>query len=107
MLRKYRHPLRAWRCLLDTDDSNQVSWSEFQTACAKVNFHGNVAGAWRMLDADLSSTISLREIDAPSAALLSSFKDWTEMHFGSVQLAFKAIDRHNGGALLYSELKHV
>lgn len=28
-------------------DSNSVSWNEFRRCFEELNFHGNVAGAWR------------------------------------------------------------
>jgi len=105
MLKAYDLPLRAWRKLLDTDDTNQVCWSEFERACRKLGFKGNVGGAWRHLDADNSGTISMREYDQESADLLSSFKEWAEYQFASVELAFKAIDADGSGSITLSELK--
>jgi Ca2+-binding EF-hand superfamily protein len=101
----YKHPLKAWRLLLDTDNSNNVSWIEFKEACDRIRFKGNVGGAWRALNERLASPISMKEYDAPSAELLNSFKDWAETNFGSVKLAFKAIDLNNTGKISYQELK--
>lgn len=103
----YKHPLRAWRSLFDRDDSNQISWKEFQQACGTIRFLGNIGGAWRMLDADLSGYISMREYDFQSAQLLSSFKEWAEGNFGSVRLAFKALDADGSGTVSLNELKRV
>lgn len=100
----YKHPLKAWRQLLDTDNSNNVSWLEFKEACEKIKFKGNIGGAWRALACQASS-ISMKEYDAASAELLNSFKDWAETNYGSVKLAFKAIDVNNTGKLSYQELK--
>mmetsp|Transcript_5868 Transcript_5868/g.11858 ORF Transcript_5868/g.11858 Transcript_5868/m.11858 type:complete len:795 (+) Transcript_5868:84-2468(+) len=107
ILAKYRHPLRAWRSLLDKDDSNQISWTEFRHACKQLRFKGNVAGAWREVDADRSGLVSLAEFDAPSAELLGSFKEWIETNFGSIEQAFKALDSDGSGCISYSELKCV
>lgn len=101
----YKHPLKAWRLLLDTDNSNNVSWIEFKEACERIRFKGNVGGAWRALNERLASSISMKEYDGPSAELLNSFKDWAETNFGSVKFAFKAIDVNNTGKLSYQELK--
>lgn len=101
----YKHPLKAWRLLLDTDNSNNVSWIEFKEACERIRFKGNIGGAWRALNERLASSISMKEYDSASADLLNSFKDWAETNFGSVKLAFKAIDVNNTGKLSYQELK--
>jgi Ca2+-binding EF-hand superfamily protein len=101
----YKHPLKAWRLLLDTDNSNNVSWLEFKEACERIRFKGNIGGAWRALNERLASSISMKEYDSASAELLSSFKEWAETNFGTVKLAFKAIDVNNTGKLSYQELK--
>lgn len=106
MMRRYGHMLRVWRGLLDTDNSNIVSWKEFQAACKKIRFQGNIGGAWRALDTALLGRISLKQVDPESAEVLTSFKDWTESNFGSVLLAFAAFDRDGGGSLTYSELRN-
>jgi Ca2+-binding EF-hand superfamily protein len=105
IMHHYKHPLKAWRQLLDTDNSNNVSWIEFKEACENIRFKGNIGGAWRALNERLASSISMKEYDAASAELLNSFKDWAETNFGSVRLAFKAIDVNNTGKLSYQELK--
>jgi len=101
----YPQPLNAWRALLDTDSDNQVNWIEFLNACRKVKFTGNPGAAWRALDRDVSGTITLREWDSGAAELLSSFKRWCEVHFGSVELAFKAMDKTGIGSLTLSDLR--
>eukprot|EP00746_Dinoflagellata_sp_MGD_P163452 gnl/MRDRNA2_/MRDRNA2_91494_c0_seq1.p1 gnl/MRDRNA2_/MRDRNA2_91494_c0~~gnl/MRDRNA2_/MRDRNA2_91494_c0_seq1.p1 ORF type:complete len:781 (-),score=132.85 gnl/MRDRNA2_/MRDRNA2_91494_c0_seq1:157-2499(-) len=105
LIRKYEHLLHAWRSTLDTDGSNRVSWREFKTASEKLNFKGNIGGAWRWLDTDLSGWISLQEVDPPSFELLQSFKNWADANFGSVRLAFQALDADGGGTLSFSELR--
>jgi len=101
----FPHPLVAWRSLLDSDSDNMVSWSEFQNACRKLRFTGNVGSAWRMLDRDVSGTISLSEWDPKGSELLLSFKSWAEHHFGSVELAFKAFDKEGSGSITLNDLK--
>jgi Ca2+-binding EF-hand superfamily protein len=103
--RIYPHPLAAWRKLLDVDSSNSVSWSEFTEAAARVGYRGNVAGAWRALDSDLSGTITMKEYDHGSALLLESFKEWAEANFGSVRHAFKAMDDDGNSLVGFSEMK--
>jgi len=105
LLRAHQYPLRAWRRALDTDDSNTVSWVEFRSACAKLGFNGNTAGAWRFLDADLNGNITMREYDEASAELLGSFKSWADWNFGSVEVAFRALDTDGSGTLSYAELR--
>lgn len=40
--------------------SNRVNWSEFQAACQKLRYHGDIAGAWRAFDTDLSGYLTLK-----------------------------------------------
>ena len=40
--------------------SNRVNWSEFQSACQKLRYHGDIAGAWRAFDTDLSGYLTLK-----------------------------------------------
>eukprot|EP00434_Breviolum_minutum_P037804 symbB.v1.2.033522.t1/scaffold4177.1/size43486/1 len=111
--KKYSHPLSAWRSLFDRDDSNSVSWLEFCEACEKLKFKGNMGGAWRALDIDLSGRISLLELmpkggvefDEDSALILISFKAWAMKHFGSVTLMFRHLDQDGSGSLSYPELR--
>lgn len=103
LMRIYQHPLKAWRNLLDADNSNNVSWVEFKQACEKLRFKGNVGGAWRVLNEHLSSSISMKEYDAASADLLGTFKEWADTNFGSVKLAFKALE--TDGRLSYPDLR--
>ncbi|CAE7328676.1 GOR [Symbiodinium pilosum] len=102
---RFEHPLAAWRGLLDRDDSNSVSWNEFKEACRKVGFQGNMGGAWRALDHDLSGTITLREFDAASAKILTSFKAWCDSHYGSFEHLFKSMDKDRSGGVSFSELR--
>lgn len=105
LVEKYGHPLKAWRCLLDRDDSNTIDWIEFKNACEKIHYSENVAGAWRALDTELTGRITMRHFDPPSEQLLFSFKEFCEANFGSVKLCFKGIDNDNSHAVTLSELK--
>jgi len=102
---RFGHPLSAWRALLDKDDSNEISWAEFQDACKEIGFRGNIPGAYRSFDADGSGHISMMEYHSASAELLTSFKNWAETTYGSVKLAFQSLDVDGGGTLTFQELK--
>jgi len=105
LVKTYKHPLRAWRMILDRDNSNRIAWCEFEEACKKVHFLGNVGGAWLALDEDRSGYITMREYDRHSEELLTSFKEWAEVNFGSVKICFKCLDTDRSGSVTYSELK--
>jgi Ca2+-binding EF-hand superfamily protein len=105
--RKYGNMLFAWRSLFDRDDSNYITWEEFCKACRSLGFKGNVAAAWRELDTDLSGHITMREFDPESAETLVSFKLWAERHFGSVELAFHAIDADGSQSITMAELSRM
>mmetsp|Transcript_24657 Transcript_24657/g.56923 ORF Transcript_24657/g.56923 Transcript_24657/m.56923 type:complete len:961 (-) Transcript_24657:105-2987(-) len=108
LLHRYGHLLIAWRALLCKDkDSALLSWKEFNLACIKVAFEGNIPGAWRTLDVDISGTITIHEFEPESARLLFDFKDWCDMNFGSVTHFFKAMDAEKHGSVKYPEMKRV
>lgn len=100
----YGHPLRAWRCM-DKDDSNTIDYVEFLNTCKKARFGGNPAAAWRALDVDLLGRVSMKQWHAESAELLGSFKEWTEVNFGSVKHFFKAMDADGSNSITYPEMK--
>jgi len=104
LVRTFRHPLHAWRQILDRDGSNNLSWVEFKEACFRIGFEGNVAGAWCALDKKHAGTISMREFDQQSAELLESFKEWAEAAFGSVTRCFRALDLDGSGSITYPEM---
>merc|ERR1719161_1490467 len=105
LVRKYKNYLKAWRRALDRDSSNRVNWHEFEMAAQKLEFTGNVAGAWRHLDEDLSGFITLKEIDPDSHASLLSFKAWADNEFGGARNAFKVLDADNSGELTFREFR--
>lgn len=45
-----------------------MTWAQFQSACQKLRYHGDVAGAWRAFDSDLSGYLSLNEVDTEASA---------------------------------------
>lgn len=107
LIEAYDHPLRAWRCLLDTDDSNSIDYGEFVKACRKCRFGGNPATAWRALDKNLTGCVTMNQWDPESAELLHSFKEWTEVNFGSVVHFFRAFDTDGSGSITLSEMKNL
>jgi len=84
--------LRAWRRMLDKDNTNRCSWPQFQAACVSLQYNGDVAGAWRYLDSDFSGHISYQELDEASARVLLEFKAWATEEFGSLISAFQVFD---------------
>jgi len=98
----YNGYLKAWR-LIDTDNSNKCSWDEFEGFCKKISFQGDVPGAWRALDDDLSGFISLQEIDKLASDTLMQFKIWTETEFGGVRSAFLIFDGDKSNKVSYRE----
>jgi len=105
LLKVFKNFLQAWRHFLDTDGSNRCSWLEFSTCCRKLNFRGDVPGAWRALDDDLSGYISLAEIDAVSSDTLSNFKAWADEEFGGVRSAFQVFDNDGSNEVSYREFR--
>jgi len=87
-IKAYGGYLKAWRKVLDVDNSNRCSWSEFQAGCAKLGFQGDAPGAWRALDRGFAGFITLKDIDAVAAEFLDAFRTWARKEFGSVVAAF-------------------
>lgn len=105
LLRVYPNFVKAWRHLLDRDGSNRVSWQEFVEAADKIQFVGDIAGAWRYMDADFSGFISLREIDPASSDILLGFKSWADDEFGSARAAFGVFDTDASNDLSMKEFR--
>mmetsp|Transcript_32897 Transcript_32897/g.71787 ORF Transcript_32897/g.71787 Transcript_32897/m.71787 type:complete len:684 (-) Transcript_32897:87-2138(-) len=105
LLKNYKNYVKAWRHVLDTDSSNRVNWAEFEEACRKVNFKGDVPGAWRALDDDLSGFITLSEIDPVSSDTLMNFRRWADAEFGSVKSAFGVFDTDGSNEVTYREFR--
>eukprot|EP00435_Cladocopium_sp_Y103_P053265 s1733_g17.t1 len=49
------------RRLLDKDATNRCNWYEFKDCCQVLGYQGDVPGAWRAFDDDLSGFISLKD----------------------------------------------
>jgi len=105
LLANFRSYLRAWRQCLDVDSSNRVYWNEFEAACRKLKYTGDVAGAWRALDEDLSGFITLHEIDAVVGDQLAGFKQWVEEEFGGAKSALKVFDGDGSHQVSFREFR--
>ncbi|CAE7239126.1 unnamed protein product [Symbiodinium sp. CCMP2456] len=103
LVRNYKNFLKAWRHCLDQDSSNRCNYDEFDAACQKLKFKGDVAGAWRALDEDLSGYITLQEIDPASSSALANFRRWCDEEFGSVRSAFSVFDNSGDNEVNYRE----
>eukprot|EP00439_Symbiodinium_sp_Y106_P032978 s2136_g3.t4 len=106
LLAKYGHFLKAWRTVLDKDNSNVCNWDEFYQAIKNLKYHGDIAGAWLALDEDLSGSITLSEIDSHSSEMLMKFKKWAVDQYGSVRTAFQVLDRDRSNELSLPEFRH-
>lgn len=105
LLDQYKHFLKAWRRILDVDNSNLCNWKEFEAACKTIGFKGDAPGAWRALNRHLTGHISLAEIDPSSSELLHSFRQWAVNEFGTVGSAFQVFDNDNSNSLTAIEFK--
>mmetsp|Transcript_39785 Transcript_39785/g.89299 ORF Transcript_39785/g.89299 Transcript_39785/m.89299 type:complete len:830 (+) Transcript_39785:55-2544(+) len=83
LLQEHGNFARAWRRSLDPDSSGSVVLVEFLQACRRINFTGNLHRLWKLLDSDGSGTMSLSELDAPTAVVLSRFRMWAWQLAGS------------------------
>ena len=98
--------MKAWRRLLDKDATNRCNWYEFSDCCQVLGYTGDVAGAWRAFDDDLSGYISLKEIDEASAMILSNFRKWALVEFGSIRSLFTVFDDDCSGSLSWQEFRY-
>mmetsp|Transcript_78033 Transcript_78033/g.171066 ORF Transcript_78033/g.171066 Transcript_78033/m.171066 type:complete len:777 (-) Transcript_78033:2325-4655(-) len=104
LVQLFGHPLAAWRKALDSDDSNRVTWHEFLAVCKRFRFP-YAASAWRALDQDCTGSVSIEQFEPYGAELLRSFKEWAEVHYGSIKRCWKAIDTDGVGSVTLGELK--
>jgi Ca2+-binding EF-hand superfamily protein len=105
LMRIYDSSLKGWTQCLDRDSSNRVNWQEFEAAAKKIRFNGDVAGAWRFLDLDMSGFISLHELDPDASNTLLGFKRWADDEFGGVRSAFTVIDSDGSNEITLKEFK--
>lgn len=105
LLQRYGRPVKAWRHLLDRDGSNRCNWHEFLAACKVIGFKGDLAGAWRALDDDLSGYITLKELDKEGYRTLWDFRTWAVDEFGSARAAFSVFDSDGSNSLSSQEFR--
>merc|ERR1719191_1817018 len=103
LFRVFNSYLKAWRFCLDRDNSNCVAWEEFEAAAKRIRFTGDLPGAWRFLDDDVSGFITLREIDVEASKMISEFKCWADLEFGGARCAFATFDVDQSSALSRKE----
>eukprot|EP00928_Gymnodinium_smaydae_P008453 TRINITY_DN13081_c2_g5_i1.p1 TRINITY_DN13081_c2_g5~~TRINITY_DN13081_c2_g5_i1.p1 ORF type:complete len:778 (-),score=191.98 TRINITY_DN13081_c2_g5_i1:19-2352(-) len=105
LIQEYDCYVRAWKHLLDRDNSNRVAWEEFEAAAKRVGSVEDIPGAWRFFDDDISGFITLNEIDPNSFAILQVFKLWVDEVFGGARAAFAVLDENNAGQLTQWEFR--
>mmetsp|Transcript_36738 Transcript_36738/g.88307 ORF Transcript_36738/g.88307 Transcript_36738/m.88307 type:complete len:908 (-) Transcript_36738:219-2942(-) len=105
LLNRFGTMTHAWRLHLDSDESNHVVWQEFKAGLLKLDYTGNLAGAWRALDKEENGFIQLRHLDPESDMALGYFKLWCEKKFGSIVQAFSVLDGDKSGDLTYREFR--
>ncbi|CAE7031572.1 ALMT9 [Symbiodinium natans] len=105
LIHRYGRAVKVWRHLLDRDGSNRCNWHEFLFACKTCGYHGDIPGAWRALDVDLSGYITLKELDAESHGTLMEFRTWALDEFGSAKAAFSVFDRDGSNTLTFQEFR--
>ncbi|CAK9107089.1 unnamed protein product [Durusdinium trenchii] len=94
----------------------QVVCDQKKLRCASGEHErgGDIPGAWRAFDDDLplsetgarSGYISLKEIDESSAMILSNFRKWAIMEFGSMRSLFSVFDEDCSGSLSWQEFRY-
>lgn len=75
--------LKAWQAL-DVNSCNRCCWHTFQHVCQHIQYVGDIPGAWRALDDDISGYITLKELDNDSNSVLEDFRMWAHNSVGSV-----------------------
>eukprot|EP00913_Durusdinium_trenchii_P027363 g25670.t1 len=103
LLAKMTRYLKGWKRVLDKDNTNRCNWYEFQEACRILGFRGNIGGAWRAFDEDLSGYISLKELDENASKVLLGFRRWAIAEFGSVRQLFTTFDKDKSNSLSFLE----
>lgn len=105
LMQRFGNMLKAWRHLMDKDGSNRVNWDEFLQVCKYLGYRGDIAGAWRAFDEDLSGYISLQEVDSNASEFLMEFRNWCHNEFGTVKSAFHVFDEDGSNSLTYEEFR--
>mmetsp|Transcript_10881 Transcript_10881/g.24716 ORF Transcript_10881/g.24716 Transcript_10881/m.24716 type:complete len:677 (+) Transcript_10881:150-2180(+) len=102
---QYRTLLKAWRRLLDKAGNNYCTWDHFCNSCKDAGFNQDLAGAWRAMDPDLKGSITFSCLDMRCGVAAWDFKQWAEADFGSLRLAFEALDVDGSNRLTFKEFR--
>jgi len=95
---KFGTVVRAWRKAMDVDQSGTLTFREFSHALERVGYHGDFRSLWYQLDADMSGTISLHEMDPVNAQRLEKFRFMCIKQHGSMKGAWRRVmDVDNSG----------
>jgi len=71
--KKHGNAMRTW-FHLDPDEHMRIGQMQFIRQVQEMGFHGNPHAMWKYLDSQQTGTITILELDPPSAMLLSGFK---------------------------------
>jgi len=91
LLKSYRDFVRAWREGLDRDRNGYVDYQEFTKAVKDVGFADNPRELWDELDINGNGTVSLWELDLPTAEMLYTFNQCCQNTHGSWQNAWNQL----------------
>lgn len=87
----YGSYLRAWREGLDRDHNGSMDKNEFRRACKDVGYAGTLKDLWAELDCDGNGSVSLKEIDQPTASMVENIYNIAVKRHGSWQEAWTAV----------------
>mmetsp|Transcript_9618 Transcript_9618/g.34218 ORF Transcript_9618/g.34218 Transcript_9618/m.34218 type:complete len:1225 (-) Transcript_9618:251-3925(-) len=105
---KYGSFVRAWRCALTPNDSLVIHKHHFLKACTKLGWNKSDPRAlWNAFDKDDSGSATLDELDFDAARSLALFKQWVDECFGSITLAFAALDEDGSKTVKPEEFNNV
>jgi hypothetical protein len=89
--RKFGNFLRAWRIALDVDCNFRITFNAFGIALRRLGYAGSIKALWQKFNREDGSTISLVELDMPTAVKLERFKVWMRQTFETSEDAWEAI----------------
>lgn len=91
---------RAWRCVLDPDETGRCCQATFLRECHAIGFRGSLKSTWAELThGEVQRTICLRDLDAEGDRLLAKFAMALATEHGSLREGWHAIIRGGVGRL--------
>lgn len=97
--RRYGNSIRAW-FMLDPEENMKIGQKSFLRRCKEMGFTGNSNALWHFIDSDATGSVSILELDPPSAMIVADFKKILRFNFGdSCERAFKTLDDNRSGRL--------